>query len=327
MYGYASPGVLAPAEAEALRKAVAHLLGEPPAEGQPVRASQSEGEVVRWSEGEAVRWMNQQGFTTARGNPWRREVLHRLLTNPRIAGLDSAGEPIEGWGESVLTPDQFRQLNALFVERSGQRAPARDAHEYLATGGCAVCGRCETAMTGARVHSDAPPSYRCPPPTETVPSCGSVRMNADRLEDPVAEQVLAELLKPGAQARLEALQADIEAEAARLRQHIGEADARFASIGDLHGRGLMVESAFLAAQKANKEDLRLSRARLRYLEQMTDLPIGGVHDLVHWWTTAPHASKKALLLLEVEQVRVLPQPEGSNDPHDRIQIVWRQSAA
>ncbi|GHI41075.1 recombinase zinc beta ribbon domain-containing protein [Streptomyces violascens] len=315
MYGYASPGVLAPAEASALRNAVSRLFGE---------VSKDEGPQ---SEGEVVRRMNQEGLTTARGNPWRREVLHRLLTNPRIAGLDPSGEPIEGWGESVLTPAQFFRLDALFTERSSQRATPREPHEYLLTGGGATCGNCGTWMTGARVHSDAPPSYRCPPPTDSVKSCGSVRMNADRLEDPVAEQVLAELLKPGAQEHLEALQADVEAEVARLRQHIEGADARFASIGDLHGRGLMVESAFLAAQKANKDDLRLSRARLHYLEQMTDLPIGGVHDLVHWWNTAPHASKKALVLLEIEQVRVLPQQAGSNDPHGRIQIKWRQAVA
>ncbi|MFJ8388019.1 recombinase family protein [Streptomyces sp. NPDC094438] len=320
MYGYASPGVLAPAEAANLRKAVARLFGEPSDAGrQPDLPPQSEGAVVSW--------MNAEGFTTARGNPWRREVLHRLLTNPRIAGLDPSGEPIEGWDESVLTPEQFRRLKTLYDERSAQRAPGREAHEYLLTSGCAVCDNCETAMTGARVHSDAPPSYRCPPPTETVASCGSVRMNADRLEDPVAEQVLAEMLKPGAQERLEALQADVEAEASRLREHIAGADVRFVSIGDLYGRGLMVESAFLAAQKANKEDLRASRARLRYLEPMCDLPIGGVHDLVHWWNTVPHTSKKALVLLEIEQVRVLPQPEGNNDPHNRFRIVWRQSAA
>ncbi|MFD7338929.1 recombinase family protein [Streptomyces violascens] len=315
MYGYVRPGVLAPAEAAALRQAVFRLFGE---------ASKDEGPL---SEGEVVRRMNEEGLTTARGNPWRREVLHRLLTNPRIAGLDPSGKPIEGWGEPVLTPEQFLRLGALFDERSSQRATPREPHDYLATGGCAICGNCATSMTGARVDSDAPPSYRCPPPTEAVKSCGSVRMNADRLEESVAEQVLAELLKPGAQEHLEALQADVEAEAARLRQHIKGADARFASIGDLHGRGLMVESAFLAAQKANKDDLRLSRARLHYLEQMTDLPIGGVDDLVHWWNTAPHASKKALVLLEIEHVRVLPQQAGSNDPHGRLQIKWRQPAA
>src|SRR4051812_1097884 len=121
MYGYASPGVLAPVEAESLRRAVSRLFGESSDAGQ-------QSDLAPQSEGAVVSWMNKEGFTTARGNPWRREVLHRLLTNPRIAGLDPSGEPIEGWAESVLTPDQFRQLLALFAERSGQRSAARDSY-------------------------------------------------------------------------------------------------------------------------------------------------------------------------------------------------------
>ncbi|MCX4666570.1 recombinase family protein [Streptomyces sp. NBC_01381] len=309
MSGYASDGVLNRPEAAFLRKAASRLFD-------------------RQSQNAVVRWLNEQGHTTARGNQWRREVLIRLFKNPKIAGLDESGQPIEGWDERVLEPEEFRLLLALFAEQSEVRSQPREAYDYLLTRGCAICDNCEFAMIGARVTADAPPSYRCPSPSGDQKSCGRVRMNADRLEDTVAEQVLAELLKPGAVAELEALLRDVEAEIARLRKHIEGAEERFTSIGDLHGRGLMVEAAFIAAQKANKEDLRSSRARLRYLEQITDVPpIGDVKDLVAWWNSAPHARKRALVLLEVEQVWVMPQPEGSGDPHDRIRIQWRQAAA
>ncbi|MGW0731902.1 recombinase family protein [Streptomyces sp. NPDC002851] len=309
MSGYASDGVLNRPEAAFLRKAASRLLDR-----QPHNA--------------VVRWLNERGYTTARGNQWRREVLIRLFKNPKIAGLDEAGQPIEGWDERVLEPEEYWRLQALFDEQHQERSQPREAHDYLLTRGCATCDNCEFAMTGARVTADAPPSYRCPPPTDDQKSCGRVRMNADRLEDTVGEQVLAELLKPGAVEQLEALLRDVEAEIARLRKHIDGAEERFASIGDLYGRGLMVEAAFIAAQKANKEDLRTARARLRYLEQITDLPpLGDVKDLVAWWNTAPHARKRALVLLEVDKVWVMPQPEGSNDPHERIRIQWRQAAS
>lgn len=298
--GYVRAGVVHQQEAPLLRQAVTLLFGGTP-------------------EAEATRWLTSKGMLTPRGNEFRREVLHRLLTNPRLAGLDENGEPIDGWDERVLEPDVFLRLQELFTERSEKRGKPRDAHEYLMSGGCAVCDECTEGMIGSRVHAEAPPSYKCD-------GCGKTRINAEKLEDFVAEHVLAELLKPEARQRLEKLECDIEAEITRLKGHIAGADERFAGIGDLYGRGLMVKAAFVAAQKASQEDLRLSKLRLKYLEQMTDLPIGDVHDLVAWWRTAPFASKRGLVLLEVEHVRV-GRVEGSQAPEKRVLIDWRQPAA
>lgn len=295
--GYVRNGVVHPQEAPLLREAVMLLFG---------------GD----SEAKATRWLTSKGMLTPRGNEFRREVLHRLLVNPRLAGLDENGEPIKGWDERVLEPDVFRRLQALYTERSEKRGTPRDAHEYLVTGGCAVCDECTQGMIGSRAHAVAPPSYKCD-------GCGRTRINAEKLEDFVAEHVLAELLKPGARERLEQLESDIEAEIARVKEHIAGADERFAGIGDLYGRGLMVKAAFDAAQKASKEDLRTSKVRLRHLEQMTDLPIGDVHDLVAWWRTAPFAAKRGLVLLEIERVRV-GRAEGSQAPEKRVLLDWRQ---
>lgn len=298
--GYVRAGVVHQQEAPLLREAVTLLFGGTP-------------------EAEATRWLTSKGMLTPRGNEFRREVLHRLLSNPRLAGLDEDSEPIDGWDERVLEPDVFLRLQELFTERSEKRGKPRDAHEYLMTGGCAVCNECTAGMIGSRVHSEAPPSYKCD-------GCGKTRINAEKLEDFVTEHVLAELLKPGTRERLEKLECDIEAEITRLKEHISGADERFAGIGDLYGRGLMVKAAFVAAQKASQEDLRLSKLRLKYLEQMTDLPIGDVHDLVAWWRTAPFASKRGLVLLEVEHVRV-GRVEGSQAPEKRVLIDWRQLVA
>ncbi|GGW23358.1 recombinase family protein [Streptomyces alanosinicus] len=298
--GYVRAGMVHPSEAPLLREAVTLLFNGA-------------------SEADATRWLTGKGMLTPRGNEFRREVLHRLLTNPRLAGLDENGEPIEGWEERVLEPEVFRRLQKLFEERSEQRGKSRDAYEYLATGGCAICDECTAPMVGSRAHAEAPPSYKCD-------GCGRTRINAEKLEDFLAEHVLAELLKPEARERLALLERDIEAEIARLKKHIEGADERFASIGELYGRGLMVKAAFVAAQKASKEDLRAAKARLKYLERMTDLPIGDVHDLIAWWRTAPYASKRGLVLLEIEHVRV-GRAEGSQAPEKRVLLDWRQPAA
>ncbi|ANP53556.1 hypothetical protein J2Z21_008367 [Streptomyces griseochromogenes] len=299
--GYVRDGVTHPAETPKLREAVALFL-------------------ETRSDADAAAFLNKQGVTTPRGNEWRREVFHRWSVNPKIAGLDKAGEPIEGWGQRVLEPEVFRRVQETHAERDEQRAKPRDAYEYLLTGGCAVCGECSTAMIGSRAHADAPPSYKCD-------GCGKTRINADRLEDTVAEYVLAELLKPGARERLEALLRDIEAEVGRLREHIAGGDERFAGLKDLYKRGLMVETAFVEAKKATEKDLRDTRVRLKHLELMTDLPVGDVHDLVAWWRTASRDAKRGLVLLEIVHVRVSRRGEGGNDPHARVTIDWREPAA
>ncbi|MEU7161368.1 zinc ribbon domain-containing protein [Streptomyces chrestomyceticus] len=306
--GYVRPGELHQQEAQGLREGASRLLLDEPV-------------------GTVVRQLTDKGYTNARGNPWASEAFVRAILNPLMAGLDKNGEPIEDFGETVLTPDEHRRLNALFAKRRGEQAPPREPFDYLLTGGLSECGRCTFPMQGARVNGDAEPGYRCPPAKEGRPSCGGVRMNANRLEDAVAEQVLADVLRPGTHERLLQVQEDVRAEVRRLREHVSGAEERFRELGGLYGRGLLVRSAFLAAQKATKEDLRQARARLRFLEQIADVPISGVTDFVAWWKTAPRASQRALIALEVSKVRVMPSGGGRHtDPHERIIIDWRTPA-
>ncbi|MFH8405250.1 zinc ribbon domain-containing protein [Streptomyces sp. NPDC018019] len=306
--GYVRPGVLHQQEAQGLREGTSRLFLDEPV-------------------GTVVRQLTAKGYTNARGNPWTADAFVRAVLNPLMAGLDKNGDPIEDFGDTVLTPDEHRRLNALFAKRRGEQTPPREPHDYLLTSGLSECGRCAFPMQGARVTGDADPGYRCPPPKEGRPSCGGVRMNANRLEGAVVEQVLADILRPGTHERLLQVQEDVRAEVRRLREHVEGAEERFKELGDLYGRGLLVRSAFLAAQKATKEDLKRARSRLRFLEQIADVPISDVTDFVAWWKTAPRASQRALIALEVSRVRVMPSGGGRHsDPHQRIAIDWRTPA-
>ncbi|WP_433547203.1 hypothetical protein ACQPZG_20525 [Streptomyces sp. CA-294286] len=304
-------GVLHPHETKGLRIAASLLLDEP----APTKS-------------DVVRTLNSKGYRTARGSEWRTSVLMRTLLHPRMAGLDEEGNPIEDFGETVLTVDEHNKLNAKYApsahdEEGEAQAVPRPAYDYLLTCGLSACGQCKHPAVGARVTGDAAPGYRCPPPTEGVASCGGVRMTAERLETAVAEEVLAELMRPGVQERLARMQQDIKDEVSRLRAHVQGANQRFAELGDLHGRGLLVKAAFLAAQDATKQDLKESRTRLRNLEQIAGLDISTVTDVVAWWNSAPQTSRRALVGLVIEVVYVLPSGHGPHDPHERINIVWR----
>ncbi|MCX5205096.1 hypothetical protein OG897_27025 [Streptomyces sp. NBC_00237] len=310
--GYASTGGLHPQEAKGLRIASSLLLDE---EAPP--------------KGEVVRTLNAKGFRTSRGSEWRTNVLMRTLLHPGMAGLDDDGNPIEGHEESVLTVDERNQLVAKYgppADNEKEGAAPRPAYDYLLTNGLSGCGVCSCGMVGARVTGDGDPSYRCPPPRDGHASCGRIRMTADRLETAVGEQVVAELLRPGVREQLAQLQQDIKDEVSRLRLHVESAAKRFAELGDLYGRGLLVKAAFLAAQQATKQDLKESRVRLRLLEQVDGLDLGGVTDVVAWWNSAPQLSRRALVGLVAEVVYVLPSGHGPHDPHERINIVWRTAS-
>lgn len=302
--GYLSRrGGLHPQEAPGLRKAASLLFDQ-------------------HSRAEACRWMNAQGYRTALGNEWAPEVLTRVLSHPRMAGLGEDGEPIEDFGETVLTPGERQRLLALFAEKAGQQAEPRGAFDYLLNEGRSECGRCDYSMVGTRVTSGGDPAYRCPAPREGQDSCGRVRMNADRLEDSVAEEVLAELLRPGARERVAQLLADLRAEAGRLKEHIDGSPERFGELREM--RKVLVPAAYEAAEKATKQDLREARSRLRYLEQLIDVPVDDVEDLAAWWKTAPRAWQRALVGVVIVKVRVMPVGRGRHrDPSERIHIEWR----
>ncbi|MFD8983922.1 recombinase family protein [Streptomyces sp. NPDC059564] len=308
--GYANGGGLNPGEAAFLRRAASRFFATDPQESRNAIAN----------------WLNDQGHRTALGGLWRGETLTRTLSHPKMAGLDADGEPIEGFGETVLTPDEYRNLMGNFADRSTAAAPPRDSYEYLLTQGIADCDDCGHDLSGARVNAEAGPGYRCLPPTRTRKSCGKVRMNADRLEPAVAEEVLADLLRPGVHEKLLGLQQDARDELMRLHAHIEGAEDRFAVLKSM--RKSMVPEAYKAAEKATNDDLKASRARVRYLEQLTDVPISDAHDIVKWWKSAPRASKRGLIRLAVTKVHVLPSGGGrGHDPHSRIRIDWRAGLA
>ncbi|WP_424217047.1 recombinase zinc beta ribbon domain-containing protein (plasmid) [Streptomyces sp. BI20] len=305
--GYDGNGNVVPDEAGFLRRAAGRIL-----------AHESQAAVVSW--------LNAAGSRTTRGNLWTKQSFVKTLEHPRLAGLDAEGEPIPDFGETVLTPDEHRAIRAERHARASTRPAPPDAHEYLLTHGFGVCGRCGTAVIGARSTEGADPSIRCPAPAEEgATSCGAVRMQAHRAESAVAEQVLAEVLRPGFLHVLLQLHGDVVAEVERLRQYVDEGPAREATVRAL--RGQMVAKAHQAALAATAADLKASRERLRYLEQLAaPLPVGSAEELVAWWNAAPFASKRAVVRLVAEKVRILPagQGKGSRDPHRRIEILWRR---
>ena len=158
--------------------------------------------------------------------------------------------------------------------------------------------------------------------------CGKIRITASLLEDYVAEHVLGELLRPGAQAAMEAARAGMASEADQVRGRIADLEKSRTELAEPYTQGQLSRSVFVATDRRIGESIKKERARLRFLEQAVDVPLGGVEDLARWWEHAPHRSKRALVLLLVDKVEVLPaRARGVRDVDDRVTLTWRTPVA
>ncbi|MGW1799171.1 recombinase zinc beta ribbon domain-containing protein [Streptomyces sp. NPDC001984] len=289
-----------------------------------IRAGQSQAEVAAW--------MTAEGHRGTMGGGWTSMTLGRLLDNPSIAGLDrdpDSGELRETGREALITPDEFRWLQQrpgrLGSVRSDQdRAPD---YEYLLAGGLSECGLCGQRMAGARTGAGTP-SYRCQTSFEGRGGCGKVRINAALLEDYVAEHVLGELLRPGVVAALEVARTSMAGEVVSVRARIAELEKSRTELAEPYAKGELSRAAFVSADRSIGQSLKECRARLRFLEQAVDVPLGGVEDLARWWEHAPFASKRALVMLLVNEVKVHPaRARGVRDVDDRVTLTWRTPVA
>ncbi|MEU3337333.1 recombinase zinc beta ribbon domain-containing protein [Streptomyces sp. NPDC006668] len=285
------------------------------------------------SQAEVAAWMTAEGHRGTMGGEWTSMTLGRLLDNPAIAGLErdpESGELRETSRERLIEPEEFIWLqenrrSRLGSHRSGQRR--EDDYEYLLTGGVAECGQCGQQLTGSRTGASTP-SYRCPTNFEGRGGCGKVRITASLLEDYVAEHVLGELVRPGAQVSLEAAGARMADEASQLRQQIVDLEKSRVELGAPYAKGQLSRAAFVAADREIGDSLKTCRARLRYLEQAVDVPIGGVEDLARWWGHAPYRSKRSLVVLMLEKVQVHPaRARGVRAVDDRVTLRWRAELA
>ncbi|MFD7769817.1 recombinase zinc beta ribbon domain-containing protein [Streptomyces sp. NPDC059787] len=315
MYGFDNQALtrVRAEERQVVREAVGRL-----------RAGQSQAQVAAW--------MTAEGHRGTMGGEWTSMKLGRLLDNPAVAGLErdpKTGELCETGREALITPEEFRWLQQRPGRRGGVRSEeAREPDfEYLLASGLSVCGQCGQQMTGGRTSAGTP-SYRCPTNFEGRGGCGKVRVNASLLEDYVAEHILGELARPGAQAALEEARARMAAEADEVRARITALEKARIELAEPYEKRQLSRAAFGAADKRIGDSLKKERARLRFLEQIVDVPLGGVEDLARWWKHAPHGSKRSLAALLVEKVLVHPaRARGVRDVDDRVTLSWRTEMA
>ena len=299
-----------------------------------VRESEAEGirgaasrRLLRQSYPAMCEWINAEGYRTTRGGLFKPDVLAKILDHPAMAGLmeDENGELVDSGGPRIIPVEDFVAIRAMRPSSNPgvQRAPDR---EYLVTGPLGVCGLCACTL-GASPSNAGSRGHRCMPSTAQHPGgCGKVRINADLLENYVAEHVLAELAKPEVAALIGQVREELLARAEGLREEAAAARRRQKELGESYGQNQDLSlKAFRAADRELTGLIRERSTQARFLEQVRHVPVSDIPDLVRWWKHAPLVAKRGVLVLFLEQIAVYPAASrGSRTVDaDRVALKWR----
>ncbi|TXC99051.1 recombinase family protein [Streptomyces sp. ISID311] len=274
-------------------------------EVDPLRQMVSRG-LAGQSNADVALWANGEGHRGTLGGEWKDASVGRLFRNPAIAGLryDENGELVDAGHPGAITREEFEALQER--DKKGKTADVDAPYEYLLVDGDSQCGKCTKAMQGSRTNAGTP-GYRCrPKDKQGRGGCGEVRINAELLENYVGEYVVAELLKPGLRDQIRTAQEAVRAQVKELRAEAKDLEGRRTEAATLYGRRQISSDAFVTADGEITATLKSLRSRIRYAEQMANFSLGRAKDLVKWWNTAPHSSKRAITRLLLDKVEVFP---------------------
>lgn len=266
---------------------------------------------------------NAAGVPTSRGAAWSPQTVRQMLKSPRLAGyrvhqrataLDSAGLPVRGQWEAILTDEQHRALVARLTRPEGRsRVPRRGARHYLLTG-LIRCGVCNGPMYGNKTPTGH--SYAC-----TMPGAG----HTNSVSGPGADEV-ATLLALGRLAEVDLDDVTPQPPAA--------ADARLeeiaTSIADLMGAftggRLTAAVVFPAVERleAERDELRATLVDAALASARPEL---SRLSPTEWDALGVHEQREMLeTLLDAVLVRPATRRGNTFDP-TRVEAVWKGGAA
>lgn len=266
----------------------------------------------------ARRW-NGDGVMTARGNHWDHRSVRQLLRGPRLAGWkvhrgqivrDTAGQPVQGVWEPLVSPEDYERLQVALSGRHGRSTGRRGARRYLLSG-IARCGTCGARMYGAPVKAGH--AYTCrggggaEPHTMSIAGIGA--------DETVSEVVVARLRQVG---DLEAPPLDDFDGSERL----AAIPIKIAELMTAYNDGtLSAAVVFPQVEALESEQVTLSAARQRHIVATTRPS----HIDVETFDEAEVDRRRAIIEELLEAVVIAPSRKGARWDPDRITYVWRQA--
>lgn len=317
-----------------------------PVEG-PLLAKAAHDHLAGRSLNAIVREWQAKDIRTTTGRPWTTKSLKVALRNPRMCGWrrvngeivrDPTGQPYIGKWDSLVEPETWLAVDALFEARAGKQvAPAGilgdlpldfGAHRHLLTG-TIICGksRDDGTMCGAKLRINYQKhckghSYSCLPKSNG--GCAGVAIQGPLTDKYITEAVLAKLEE---RAALEYRDQPWPGEA-----ELSNAEDMFAALRHQWHNGLISNEMYFT-------DARILEERINSLRKEKGKHLASAHRIVtnvadvraRWFSDDPEhgldlSQKRRYIQSVLHAIIVRPaKRRGPGFDPDRLELVWKQS--
>lgn len=284
-----------------------------------------------------VDWLHDEGVQTPRGKVrWYPIVVRRMLSNPRLAGLSTYKGEIVGTGnwETILDHEVWHRVNERLTRPTLNEmgTPRRAGGTSLLISSVLRCGTCGYGLlTNSSFSKKRPERIRVYSCREKYvagrpgyrKSCGSLVINANYLEDDIAERLLSRILAPTNRAVIgSANQSDTSGERLIVRD-IADLEERLRVNAEDWADRVITRAEFLATSARITERIAEKRRKLTVADSPR-VPTGSVQELAEWWEAASLSQRRAVVDAQILSVVVNPQKSGRHAyDGSRVEVTWR----
>jgi len=264
--------------------------------------------------------LNARGIRAAGGGAWTSQSLRRMLGSGRIAGLREHHGEIVATAEwpAIITPAQSETIRAILADPA--RRTNRSARSYLLAG-LVRCGLCDSRMV-ARPRASGQRRYAC---VRDNGGCGRITINADPLEQLVAEALLYRLDSPELAAALNGQRSQAP-DAARFRSEVEETQAQLAELGEAYANKQIGMPELIAARKVIETRLDSARKQLAKLTRTNAVEeyVGHADTLRERWNQLDLSRQHAIVEAIIERLVIASARPGYNRfDENRVTPSWR----
>jgi len=269
-----------------------------------------------------VKDLEARGVPTAQGGGWRTNVLTRILTNPRYAGLRAHNGVVvaDGSWTPVFDRATWERLCLALESRPGAGNRRYGARTYPLVGFlfCSKCGgklRSLQKQAGKRAYS-----CRKGP---GLGGCGSLVTLAQPVEDEVRQYVIGKLCDPRYRKSLARLAESAEDENESLVDRLADAEAQRDLLLDLYLERKVTKAAYERRYESLSGAIESLHRKVFSTPQnsvLRELP-PTVEQLAVLWDDKGIGFQRQLIDLVIHSVEVLPGQRGRR-AFDPARLVW-----
>jgi site-specific DNA recombinase len=266
--------------------------------------------------------LNERGVATARGSKWRTNVLTRIVTNPRYAGLRAHNGVVvaDGSWEPVFDRATWERLCLALESRPAAGNRRYGARTYPLVG-FLFCSKCGGKLRSLQKQGGKR-AYSCRKGAG-LGGCGSLVTLAEPVEGEVRQYVIGKLCDPKYRKQLVRLAESTVDESESLADQLAEAEAQRDRLLDLYLEQKVTKAAYERRYEALTEGIEALHRKVFAAPEhsvLRDLP-PTVEQLAAMWDEKGIGFQRQLIDLVIQRVEVLPGQAGRR-AFDPGRLVW-----